>query len=207
MTPEPHTADHHGNAHPLIETNSTTALGMTTPPPDTVVLIESTPFANTVPPTHNSLPVPGARGTRMPNGRFTIRIPSTPLSYAAALSRTANQIAEDEREYVAIDHDGNDRVAAALHDPKPSSGPIAGFSMNRVLENLDPLVRGAWEALTKVSVFVHYFDGGYNPNLAQNVHVIADELEREPPNYSSPEIALTNVYRHLPGPTPRSGKH
>ena len=57
------------------------------------------------------------------------------------------------------------------------SGPIKGFSSNKVMENLDPQVRSAWELKTQEAIFVHYLDGGYNPDVTQNVHTIAEDLK------------------------------
>ena len=45
------------------------------------------------------------------------------------------------------------------------------------MENLDPLVRSAWELATQEVVFAHYLDGGYSPDIAQNVHTIAEDLK------------------------------
>ena len=73
----------------MVETNSITTLGMTTPPPDAVVMIEDTPFANSFPPP-SSFPTPGTRGAKMLTMSFTIRIPSAPLTYAAALTHTTD---------------------------------------------------------------------------------------------------------------------
>jgi hypothetical protein len=62
---------------------------------------------------------------------------------------------------------------------RPLPGPIKGFSAERVLDNLDPQVREAWKKRTANAVFVHYLNGGYSPNVAQNVHVIANDLKSE----------------------------
>lgn len=47
------------------------------------------------------------------------------------------------------------------------------------MENLDPLIREAWEQEIQDAVFVHYLDGGYNSSVALNIHVIADDLDSE----------------------------
>ena len=60
---------------------------------------------------------------------------------------------------------------------KPTSGPIKGFNATRVYENLDFQVKETWKEHAQEAVFVHYLDGGYNPNVAQNVHAIAEDLK------------------------------
>ena len=60
---------------------------------------------------------------------------------------------------------------------KATSGPIKGFNNDKVFENLDRQVREAWERQTQEAIFVHHMDGGYNPNIAQNVHTIAEDLK------------------------------
>ena len=62
---------------------------------------------------------------------------------------------------------------------KPEPGPIKGFNSERVLENLNPQVRQAWKDQAHEAIFVHYLSGGYNPNMAPNVHIIAMDLTSE----------------------------
>ena len=57
-----------------------------------------------------------------------------------------------------------------------TSGPIKGFCANHVMENLNPLVCDAWEKETREAIFIHYLDGGYNPDVTQNVHTITKDL-------------------------------
>ena len=64
-------------------------------------------------------------------------------------------------------------------ETKAEPGPIKGFSSERVLENLNPQVRQAWKDQADEAIFVHYLSGGYTPNVAQNVHVIAKDLTSE----------------------------
>ena len=68
-------------------------------------------------------------------------------------------------------------LEAELPDQKPSPGPIKGFSADRVLENLDAQVKEAWKGRMADAVFIHFLDGGYDQNIAHNVHVIADDLK------------------------------
>jgi hypothetical protein len=39
------------------------------------------------------------------------------------------------------------------------------------------MVRESWASQTQEAIFVHYLNGGYNPNIAQNVHAIAEDLK------------------------------
>ena len=65
-----------------------------------------------------------------------------------------------------------------LHWPLGTlSSPIKGFSTDKVMENLDPQVRSTWELEAQGVVFVHYLDSGYNPDITQNVHTIAEDLK------------------------------
>ena len=45
------------------------------------------------------------------------------------------------------------------------------------MENLNPVVCSTWEQEAPEVVFIHYLDGGYNPDIAQNVHIIAEDLK------------------------------
>ena len=62
-------------------------------------------------------------------------------------------------------------------EPKPNPGPIKGFRNHKVLENLDPLVCKAWKEQANQALFVHYLDAGYSQNIAQNVHVMVEDLQ------------------------------
>ena len=66
-------------------------------------------------------------------------------------------------------------------EPKPNPGPIKGFGNHKVLENLDPLVRKAWKEQANQALFVHYLDAGYSQNIAQNVHVMVEDLQSKHP--------------------------
>jgi hypothetical protein len=55
--------------------------------------------------------------------------------------------------------------------------PNKGFHPPRDFDNLDTLVRDSWANETQEAIFVHYLNGGYNPNIAQNEHVIAEDLK------------------------------
>lgn len=114
---------------------------------------------------------------RNPTPHFTIRIPG-PHTYANALKRTADQAGNDQGGPSAEQATQSEEEPVDDREPK-LPGPIKGFSTERVLENLDPLVRAAWESRTDDTIFVHYLDGGYNPNVAQSVHVIAEDLKSE----------------------------
>ncbi|KAF9783296.1 hypothetical protein BJ322DRAFT_1110179 [Thelephora terrestris] len=115
-----------------------------------------------------------------PPSRFTIRIPSQ-MNYANALKRTADQSGngDDHREEEQSDHEEEvTPVATVPRWPRVSpSGPIKGFSTKKVLENLDLQVKETWQSQAQEAVFVHYLDGGYNLNIAQNVHTIAKDLQ------------------------------
>lgn len=118
-------------------------------------------------------------GARNPTPHFTVRIPG-PHTYANALKRPADQAEIDQGGPSAAQTTQSGEESVDDGEPK-LPGPIKGFSTERVLENLDPLVRAAWESRADDAVFVHYLDGGYNPNIAQNVHAIAEDLKSECP--------------------------
>jgi hypothetical protein len=118
-----------------------------------------------------------------PSTRFTIRIPSAPMTYAAALKRSADQARGESPEDPEDDHDdgvvGTDPVANDGRGPWRSwPGPVAGFTTNRLFENLDPVVRKEWETLAaQGAIFAHYLNGGYTPTIARNANVISDDLK------------------------------
>lgn len=119
------------------------------------------------------------------SARFTIKAPGSG-SYANALKRTAGQTEDDPEDDDDEPLNDNETIAEETVAPqwpkKATSGPIKGFSTGRVLENLDALVRETWESQATEAIFVHYLDGGYNPNIAQNVHAIADDLKSKHPS-------------------------
>ena len=105
------------------------------------------------------------------------------MTYANALKRTAEQAGNHSPEGPNGDsgqHGSEEEDSSEIALPWPLgtfSGPIKGFCSDRVMENLDPLVRSAWELEVQEAVFVHYLDGGYNLDIAQNVHTIAEDLK------------------------------
>ena len=135
------------------------------------------PAPLTEPPTHTS-------GTCPPSMGFTIHILGL-VSYANALKQSAEQAGNRSSEGPDNSNEqGNskevDNPESNLHWPLGSlSGPIKGFCAERIMENLDPHVRCAWEGATQEAIFVHYLDGGYNPNIAQNIHAITEDLKSE----------------------------
>ena len=96
-------------------------------------------------------------------------------TYANALKRSIDQVGSDDQDSSMEDaEEEGDRDEA-----KPEPGPIKGFNSERVLENLNPQVRQAWKDQAHEAIFVHYLSGGYNPNVAPNVHIIAMDLTSE----------------------------
>ena len=57
-----------------------------------------------------------------------------------------------------------------------SPGPIKGFDVKKIYENLNGQVQQAWEERAGTAIFVHHLDSGYGPNMAMNVRTIAAEL-------------------------------
>jgi hypothetical protein len=116
--------------------------------------------------------------TTPPSSQFTIRIPKHRGSYANALKRAAEQTEDDEEEET---NHSDEEKHTSMWPAKSPSGPIKGFSPSRALDNLDLLVRESWASQTQEAIFVHYLDGGYNPNIAQNVHIITEDLKSGSP--------------------------
>ena len=96
----------------------------------------------------------------IPSTRFTIRIPGG-ATYAEVTGGTANQ------------KEGH----LDPNTPKPAPGPIKGFTFERILENLDPVVRERWRTLASEGIFVYSFDGGYHNTIAQEVQAVEDDLK------------------------------
>ena len=118
-----------------------------------------------------------------PSTSFTIRVPG-PTSYANALKRTAQQAGDDSLEEKSSegeqpDKDVPEEIISQRWPQGAASGPIKGFCARRIMENLNPVVREAWEQEVQDAIFVHYPDGGYDSSMALNVHIIADDLESE----------------------------
>ena len=74
-------------------------------------------------------------------------------------------------------------VSESLSDDEDSEeewgelpGPIKGFDVKKIYENLNGQVQQAWEERAETAIFVHYLDSGYGPNMAMNVRTIAEEL-------------------------------
>ena len=132
--------------------------------------------------TENDAP-PGAPSatteTSLPSTRFTIRIPG-PMTYANVLKRTYGQAMSTDGEGTEDPHEGKPGPGEQ-GEPKPNPGPIKGFRNHKVLENLDPLVRKAWKEQANQALFVHYLDAGYSQNIAQNVHVMVEDLQSKHP--------------------------
>ena len=130
---------------------------------------------------------PGNLPPRNPDGvipptRLATRA-SRPTSYANALKRTAdqarNETSEDEADNnERPDYENPEEVeeTASLWPNKAVSGPIKGFTTERVLENLDHLIRGEWEKQSGEGIFIHHLDGGYHPYIAQTVHTVEEDL-------------------------------
>ena len=123
-----------------------------------------------------------APGICPPSTGFTIRIPS-PMTYANALKRTTEQAGNcsPERPSSSDEQGDSEEIASIETNPRwplgSPSGPIKGFCADHIMENLDPLVRSAWEKESQEVVFIHYMDGGYNPDIAHNVHAISEDLK------------------------------
>ena len=162
-----------------VDPNATSDAMTSSPDPMTGIdeMVPTDPVAGD----HN-LPRPGPAQTQTvgpdaknPTPRFTVRIPG-PHTYANALKRTADQAGNGQGEPSNAQATESEEEDVDRGDPK-LSGPIKGFTTKRVFENLDPLVRAAWESRADDAIFVHYLDGGYNPNVAQSVHIIAEDLK------------------------------
>ena len=111
------------------------------------------------------------------------------FTYANVLKRSADQIGNDplerpQEECPPQEEEITGEGADSFRDRKRAPGPIKGFSTEKVLENLDLTVREEWSEQAEEAVFVHYLNGGYNPNVAQNVHIIAEDLTSKPPTKS-----------------------
>ena len=108
-----------------------------------------------------------------------------PRDYASAVGRVAKRVEANNPETARDSEASTDQQEAGepgagiMWPQKPSSGPIKGFTPKKVFDNLDPLIREAWEEQAQDAVFVHYFDGGYTPTVAQNVQTIIEDLQSE----------------------------
>jgi hypothetical protein len=143
---------------------------------------DETPTPDPAAPSHQDTQTRDPGSTGFPSTRFTIRIPGAPMNYAAALKRTADQAGNENPDSPNDDREDNttaaDPAAPELAPWKLGPGPVAGFTTNRLLENLDPTVRKAWEEeAARGGIFVHYLDGGYTPDVANNAGVIEDDLK------------------------------
>jgi len=131
-----------------------------------------------------SVPPNGTREsiTDAHNTQFTVVFPK-PSTYANALKRTAGQVESDSGEDpsddqpVSPDDPGNGEEDGHRETIRRPPGPIKGFNTERILKNLDPVVRDSWEGQMDEAVFVHYLGSGYDPNIAQNVHMINEDLK------------------------------
>lgn len=117
--------------------------------------------------------------TNMPSTRFTVRVQGQ-MNYAGALKRTAEQAEganEDGQDEQTNHEDAEETAETTLEQPSiRASGPVKGLD-NKIFANLDIQVREAWESQAQEAVFIHYLNGGYNPNIAQNVHIIVEDLK------------------------------
>jgi hypothetical protein len=143
-------------------------------------MMDGIQMANHDPYTPNTPPTQAPKKTATP---LTIKAPG-PTSYANALKRAAEQTEDvdqvKEREEFEAPDEGETEERTTNIPPWPkyaSSGPIKGFSTEQILKNLDPVVRETWEGQMDTAIFVHYLDGGYSMNIAQNVHTIAEDLK------------------------------
>ena len=121
---------------------------------------------------------------RVPGGPTTHMIALGPTSYANALKRPAERAENEEPEKEPEVQSEGEEEEEQMPDTPPwpkyaASGPIKGFSTDQILAHLDPQVRESWEDQLDTAILVHYLDGGYNPNIAQNVHIIAEDLKSE----------------------------
>ena len=125
-----------------------------------------------------------------PHAQPAIQTPAQGLTNGAVKRKAQSDESEDGED---VDQpptpppDGN-QGADPLDWPINIPGPIKGFDTSRILENLDPAVREEWEAQINEAVFIHYLDGGYTPTIAQNVHVIAEDLKSKNPQKAPPVI-------------------
>lgn len=105
------------------------------------------------------------------------------MSYANALKRPAGQTEDNPLENLDNNGEqhsngGTEVLATPLQWPQgAASGLIKGFCSDCIMENLDPIVCEAWKEETHKVVFIHYLDRGYNPSVAQNVHIISEDLK------------------------------
>jgi len=170
---------------------------MLTPAPVTVAY--STPTLNresvghtATLPNHTSVQSLGNCGP--PTAGPSIRAVTASMTYVNLLKRIAGQAGNDDGEGQSNGQNKEDgenegdqedeedqEVVVLIAPPRPTlfSGPIKGFSTNRVLENLNPVVHKAWASQAEKVVFIHYLDGGYGPNITQNVHVSAFAIHLE----------------------------
>jgi len=168
-----------------------------TAPPPALIGEDATgrPGSSTQNPRPTTLTPPdGTRGpgASFPSTQFTVMAPR-PTSYANALKRTADQVGNDSEGELTDDRSPpedreNDEGGDHQGFSNPPPGPIKGFDTERIFKNLDPVVRESWESQVDEAVFIHYLSGGYDPNIAQNVHVIAEDLKSEHPLKSLEQI-------------------
>ena len=116
--------------------------------------------------------------------RFTIRIPPPPSrTYANVLKRNADQVGTNSPEYDPYAMTNYYQYTSGYDsdldpDPIPSPGPIKGFDTNKILMNLDPVLRREWESqLNDGAILVYHLNGGYAPTIAQKVSRITNDLE------------------------------
>lgn len=98
-------------------------------------------------------------------------------TYANTLKREAGQ--------TGTESNGGETPQAGHKNPNPTfvvpePDPGGGFTPSNIFDNLDPIVRRTLEQ-AKEAILIHYLDGGYNPNIAQNVHVMTESLQSEIP--------------------------
>ena len=116
--------------------------------------------------------------------RFTIRIPPLPSqTYASVLKRNVDQVEPSSPDYDPFAITNYYQYTCNYDsdfdpNPCPSPGPIKGFDTNKILMNLDPVLRREWEAqLDDGAILVYYLNGGYAPTIAQKVSRITQDLE------------------------------
>ena len=139
-----------------------------------------------------------------PSTGFMIRVPA-PTTYANALKCSAQQVdnhpPEDPTnidEQSSNEDPGEPRPAPNWPTGAPS-GIIKGFCASKIMENLNPIVCSAWKQEAPEAVFIHYLDGGYNLDIAQNMHIIAEDLKSKHKNrHTLPtELPLTQIIRDI----------